>query len=131
FGDINEDGEAQNPGDGFGVFVYAQAVAAAGDRIAETPDVEGAPREAAVAVGVCGRTVVSAWGRDATEAVLRVLAAGDAEEAQAAGEATVAAIEGLVNGADTNGDGEVQPVRGECGVLQVRETFDAALAATR
>ncbi|RIK38124.1 MAG: hypothetical protein DCC55_22140 [Chloroflexi bacterium] len=125
FGDVNEDGQTQNPGDGYGVKSYALAVAEVADHIAETRNLDEPWRSQALAGAVCARNISGAWGVDAEEEVLAVLAALDAATAQAAAEQVTAAFAAMLNGLDADSDGQIALVRGECGAEQIHEVSHA------
>ncbi len=129
YGDVNEDGEIQNPGDGYGVIAYAAEIAEVADRIAENPEATGPARDAALALGVCARSLATVWVAEAKVSVLGVLEAANSNAATAPAQAAAASLAALVNGLDANGDGAVQLVRGECGVLQLRKLVDANFPA--
>ncbi|MCL4863437.1 MAG: hypothetical protein KJZ93_28795, partial [Caldilineaceae bacterium] len=119
FGDVNEDGRTQNPGDGYGVKPYALAVAEVADRIAETRNLAEPWRAQALAVAVCARNISGPWAVEAEAGVLAVLDARDAAIAQPGAEQVVAAFAAMVEGLDADGDGEIALVRGECGAAQI------------
>jgi hypothetical protein len=119
FGDVNEDGRTQNPGDGYGVKPYALAVSEVADRIAETRNLAKPWRSQALGVAVCARNISGAWAAEAEAGVLAVLDARDAAAAQPASEQVTAAFAAMLDGLDADGDGEVALVRGECGAEQI------------
>jgi hypothetical protein len=119
FGDVNEDGQTQNPGDGYGVKLYALAVAEVGDRIAETRNLAEPWRSQALGVAVCARNLSGPWGVDAEEGVLAVLAALDATAAQPAAQQVTEAFAAMLHGLDADSDGQIALVRGECGAEQI------------
>jgi hypothetical protein len=115
YGDVNEDGRTQNPGDGYGVRPYAFRVAEVADGIAELPDLDAPWRAAAVDVAVCARNIATLWGPQADDGVLALLYAVDAESAQPAAATLVSTLDALFHGVDADGDGTIEPARGECG----------------
>ena len=121
FGDLDGDGEAQNPGDGYGVSVYGLRVAEISDQIAETPGVEAHIREAAAGMAVCARHIADVGFPQAREQGQLVLNAADAAAAEPPGLAMVEALNALSAGVDANGNGEIEAITGECGATQVYE----------
>lgn len=121
FGDLDGDGEAQNPGDGYGVSVYALKVAEISDQIAEIPGLDAHIREAAAGMAVCARDIAEVGFPQARDQGQLILGAADAAAAEPAGLAMVDALNALAAGVDANGNGEIEAVKGECGATQVYE----------
>ena len=121
FGDLDGDGEAQNPGDGYGVSVYALRVAEISDEIAETPGLDARIRETAAGMAVCARHINEVWFPEARDQGTIILSAADAAAAEPPGLAMVEALNALAAGIDANGNGEIEAIKGECGATQIYE----------
>lgn len=133
FGDLNGDGQTQNPGDGYGAWVYAGKVAEFADQAAETPNLGNPIREAAVAMGACARKISNEWGPQTDEQAQAILAAADAAAAKPAVESLAQVLNQIAEGVDANGNGTVELVQAECGANQIYQLshalFDIRLAA--
>lgn len=116
FGDLDGNGAAQNPGDGFGVIVYA----------------DGASQHAGCAAGADGATAgislhgqhvtdsfanTSMWMAGARDQALLVISATEAGMAATYGASMVEYADMAINGTDANGDGSIGPVLGESGAI--------------
>ncbi len=118
FGDINEDGQTQNPGDGYGVWPYAFQVVDVATQIAATPDLDEHRHEAALGVVQCAQNISDRWGPAADESILAILDAGDADIAKAPVQALVTILAALSNGVDADSDGTIAASEDECGTAQ-------------
>jgi len=118
FGDINEDGQTQNPGDGYGVWPYAFKVAEVATQIAATPDLDEHRHEAALGVVQCAQNISNNWGPAADESIRAILDAGNADIAKAPVQELVTTLAALSNGVDADGDGTIAASAGECGATQ-------------
>jgi hypothetical protein len=116
FGDLDNDGFAQNPGDGFGVLTYLER-ASAHAQMAATAD--GVTQEVTLHSGhtVIGIDNAVAYAEEAIQAAGRVLASDTVDEAEQAEEILNNSLDALLNGRDDNGDGLVAPIPGEGGIL--------------
>lgn len=119
YGDVNGDGQVQNPGDGYGVWPYAFKTAEVADRIAEMPNLADSLRQVALNMGVCVRNISGNWGPAAKEQARLILAATDATTAQATAQEMVTTLDALLNGLDGDGNGQIDPKPAECGAEQV------------
>jgi hypothetical protein len=116
FGDLDGDGLAQNPGDGFGLFAYLER-AKEHAQLAATAN--GASEEVKqhaehTIIGIDNALV---FLEEAIQAAGRVLASDSSAEAQLAAEALNSSLDALLNGEDANGDGIITPSPGESGIL--------------
>lgn len=118
YGDINEDGQVQNPGDGYGVWPYAFQVTDLAKQIAATPDLDAARVDAATGMVQCATNISDNWGPAADEKILAILAAANADAAKNATTALVTALEQIHHGVDADGNGAVDAVVDECGAEQ-------------
>jgi len=116
FGDLNGDGLAQNPGDGFGVVVYLEKskehtqLAAAADGASEEVKLHAAHT-------IIGTDNALAFLEEAIQAAGRVLASDSVAEAQLAAETLSSVLDALLNGRDADNDGTITSSPGEGGIL--------------
>jgi hypothetical protein len=120
FGDRNSDGQAQNPGDGFGVLGYlnsllAKAIAAR----------EADPTSAELALHVEFLQVVIQDSLQRTEGIVqlaeRCFIQDSAASALTLNKQAATLYDELLNGLDINGNGTVEPIQGEGGIRLVVE----------
>jgi plastocyanin len=120
FGDLDGDGLAQNPGDGFGVRFYL-----AGAR--EQAQLAADPKDSTFELQLhAEHTIVSSdnalgWLDEAITQAIRIISSDSAAEAQPAAEQLSGLLDFVLNGQDSNGDGAVAPVAGEGGILTAYE----------
>ncbi len=123
FGDLNGDGQAQNPGDGFGVILYLERameqarLAAAAERAGE--QVKG-HAEATINAGDNALAFID----EAIQVAGRVLASDSVSEAQLSELALNNALAAILDGRDADGDGLISPSPGEGGI---RTAYQQAL----
>ena len=120
YGDLDGDGAAQNPGDGFGVRAYLEG---AKEHAQLAADAEGATEEVKLHAG---HVVVSSDNALASlEAAIgeaqRVIASDSVAEAQPTAEELAGLLEIVLNGQDANGDGAIAPIEDEGGLLTAYE----------
>lgn len=123
FGDLDGDGLAQNPGDGFGARAY----------------LEGAKEHAQLAAGAedataevklhAGHVLISSDNtlvrlEAAVDEALRLIASDSAAEAGPAAEELARLLDLAYNGQDANGDGAIAPIENEGGL---RTAYEHAL----
>jgi serine/threonine-protein kinase len=125
--DYNGDGSPQNPGFGKGVPVYLDAVQDSLVAAATAPGSTTRLQSQIELVRVCLDN--SRQRLDRIVALEKeMLAANDVESVRAqADESTTVAAE-LINGADTNGNGQVEPFEDECGLKDI-ERFGLLISA--
>lgn len=115
FGDLNGDGLAQNPGDGFGVAIYlARAKEHAG--AAASADGAGAEVKLHAEHTVIGCDNALVFLDEAVQAAGRVLASDSVAEAKQGADVLASWVDALLNGSDANGDGVIAPVADEGGI---------------
>lgn len=126
FGDLNQDGRVQNPGDGFGLLPngdqagYIQAVfdtALAAERAA---DADAAIRAHARHVEICAENM-RAWAVEARDLALTLRRVADAPATKEATARLVTLARWLQRGNDANSDGAIAPIAGEGGGLVAYE----------
>lgn len=111
FGDLNLDGQAQNPGDGVGVRVYLDTIADLLDDVLSRADMERSMlSNAQLAM------------QSAMDSAQQITAADSADEAAAAVEQLSIHLHELLNGIDLDGSGAVEADRGEGAFLATTES---------
>jgi plastocyanin len=132
FGDLNSDGDPQNPGDGYGLRPYAFSIAVVAGTIAE-PGMPDYIRQAAAGIVTCAANISDIWGPEATTLAREGLDAADAAAAEGPGLALDDAAQAILGGVDENGNGEIEITIGECGALQIyqlsHQLFDIPMTA--
>ena len=118
FGDKNDDGQAQNPGDDFGVIGYLNALLAKA-RAATQADPTSA--ELLLHAGFLEAVVENSIQR--ADGIVQLLERGFAQDSAASAltliNQALALYDELLNGLDTNGNEAVEPTPGEGGILLV------------
>jgi hypothetical protein len=116
FGDLDGDGLAQNPGDGFGLVAYLER---AKEHAQLAATAEGASEEVKQHAEhtIIGTDNALVFLEEAIQAAGRVLASDSSAEAQLAAEALSSSLDAMLNGEDANGDGIITPSPGESGIL--------------
>ncbi|HYF62468.1 MAG TPA: DUF420 domain-containing protein [Herpetosiphonaceae bacterium] len=120
FGDLDGDGKAQNPGDGFGLLQngeqsgYIRASADTALAASQAPDASEAIRVHAGHVGVCAENM-QGWAAQLREIALALATVADPAAAAAQVEQLTRLSTALNVGEDANNDGHITPAPGECG----------------
>jgi plastocyanin len=125
FGDLDGNGEAQNPGDGYGVLPYTYNVTEIVDRIAAIPDLSDYIHDAAAGMGICARNISDTWGPQVSEHSKAILNAADAAAAEGSALELVKVASPIAVGVDANGNGEIEAIAGECGAEQLYQLSHA------
>ena len=126
FGDLDGDGHARNPGDGFGLLPngaqvgYIQACANAANDAANAPDATDAINVRAGHLQTSAENV-RGWASDARTIALRLSSAANTAAVAQDVAQLVQLSNQIARGVDTNGDGEIAPVAGEGGALVAYE----------
>ncbi len=122
FGDLNGDGRAQNPGDGFGLLEngdqtgYIKGAIDAAVAAQAASDASDAIKTHAEHVRVSAENM-RGWATEARDLALQIAKGGDAATLQGQVERLVLLSQWLQRGDDANGDGEIAPIPGEGGGL--------------
>ena len=119
YGDKNGDGRADNPGDTFGVMLYAQRMIGLLDQLAELPGVNEHYQQGAANAAQCVRSVANKLGPEVKNRALGIFAAQDVQSATPDAQTLVSAMDALANGFDLNDNGTIDATEGECGAGQV------------
>jgi tRNA A-37 threonylcarbamoyl transferase component Bud32 len=126
YGDVDGDGQVQNPGDGVGVRVYLLDLMEQMETVVDQFDLSGNQRFYADVVYQSAEYGLLLT-EDAIGEALRLSAADTVAEAMPIAEATGQHLTRLVEGFDEEGDGVVDPLRGEGGLnAATRFTFKLA-----
>lgn len=122
FGDLNGDGQAQNPGDGVGVRGYWEQAGQTFDDLAQRDALTGNQR---FALDRLSRMVShnQAALLVALEEASRLLATDTIDEAQPFAERVTLQLDTLLNGSDLDGNGVIDPLRAEGGILAAADTL--------
>jgi plastocyanin/uncharacterized membrane protein YozB (DUF420 family) len=119
FGDLNEDGRSQNPGDGFGLLQngdqagYLKATLDAATAARGAPDATDAVKAHSEHVLICAQNMQE-WATEAKDLALQIVQ-GEAATVKPQAERLVTLSQWIQRGDDANGDGEIAPVPGEGG----------------
>lgn len=130
--DFDGDGGIVDPGDGFGILNYADALAAHAEAAAAAPGATPTLQaNAALLLEVAAN--IRAWGGQIVQLGIEAHRATAAADQIAAAEEMLLLSERLLNGVDANGDGVIAAVSGEGGVFQAYQQAQrmAALTSTR
>lgn len=111
FGDLDGLHGVQNPGDGFGILPYVAQMQAAAVTAAAAPDATEAIQVHSTHVVMAADNAL-AWGAQVQEAALQILAADSVGDIGPYVETLMQFSDLLLNGADSNGDGEIAPPEG-------------------
>ncbi|MCB8924120.1 MAG: DUF420 domain-containing protein [Ardenticatenaceae bacterium] len=111
FGDLDGVHGAQNPGDGFGILPYVTALQATAVTAANAPDATNAIQIHSTHVVMATDNALD-WATQIEEAALQILAADSVGDIGPSVDTITQLSPLLLNGADTNGDGEVGPPEG-------------------
>lgn len=123
FGDVNEDGNLQNPGDKVGVLGYLDEIHASAeslDRRSLAPE-QVEKLEAFLQAEQAVRETIQAC----FDAASKVIASDTIDEAQSNAERYQALVQAVFDGQDVNGDRVVDPFSGEGGLSTLRQLAEA------
>jgi hypothetical protein len=121
FGDKNGDGQAQNPGDGFGFLLYAARVVGLLDQIAEMEGVNEHYQQGAATAAQCTRSIANRLGPEVKSKAQVIFAAENPDQVVQEAEALVSVLGTMSHGFDIDGNGSIDATEGECGASQVSE----------
>jgi hypothetical protein len=120
FGDKNGDGQAQNPGDGYGVLGYLNTLLA---KAIAAREADPASAELALHAGFLEAVIHNSLQR--TDGIVQLIERAFIQDSTASAltlvDQAIALYDELLNGFDIDGDGTVEPVQGEGGILLVVE----------
>jgi hypothetical protein len=118
FGDKNGDGQAQNPGDGYGVLGYLNTLL---DKTVAAGQADPTSAELALHVGFLETVIQNSLQRaeGIVQLVERCFLQDSAASALSLVDQAMALHDELLNGLDINGNRTVEPIQGEGGILLV------------
>lgn len=119
FGDLDGDGQTQNPGDGVGIRSYLTNSQTQIERAVEAIPSPIAPEF----LGRINDTIAnnSALLEDTVKGAAKIHAADTVDEAQASATELAALLDQLLNGADLDNNGVIDPTQNEGGLLTIYE----------
>lgn len=112
FGDLDGDGRAQNPGDGFGVRAYLEGAKEHAQLAADAPGATDEVKLHAQHVQIASDNALE-WVDEAIAEALHVISADSVGEAQPFADTLSERTAEILTGRDLNGDGYAAPVAGE------------------
>jgi hypothetical protein len=123
FGDLDEDGEVFNPGDGFGLLPgattgYIQGSIEHATYSAETAQATAATIQNADSLEAAAQNL-GTWAAQLRDAAMTVIASPDMASAEDPAQQIVRLAELFLRGEDVNGNGVIEPVAGEGGAETV------------
>ena len=126
FGDLNGDGHAQNPGDGFGLLPnggqagYIKATSDAATTAKSAPDATDAIKTHSEHVRISAENM-RGWAVEAHDLALQLAQATDTAAIKDQAARLVTLSQWIQRGNDANGDGEIAPIPGEGGGIVAYE----------
>ena len=117
--DYNGDGRGENPGFKRGVVHYVDLMEAELDVAAHAPGSSTRLQSDLELIRVCLENT-RMRAQQIIDLDKELLAAEDIESVADKSLQTVQIADALINGADTNGNGQIEPFEGECGLMQVQ-----------
>jgi hypothetical protein len=123
FGDINGDGNLQNPGDKVGVLGYLVEIQSAAEALKSNPlTVEQTEKVDAI---LQAKSAVAETIQACFESASKVVASDTIEEARSNAENFESLVQAISDGRDINGDGVVDPFSGEGGLVTLRQLAES------
>lgn len=129
FGDADGVHGAQNPGDGFGVLGYIQAMRQAANAAANTSDATNAMRVHAGHVEMSTNNA-ERWANEVTDATLQIIAADRIGDIGPFIEALSQSSQKLLAGEDTSGNAEIEPEEGGIFTAYQHSQYMAAIGVS-
>ncbi len=123
FGDINDDGNLQNPGDKVGVLGYLGQIQSAAETLKGNPIT--AEQTVKVDAMLQAKAAVADTILASFEAASKVIASDTIEEARSNAENFQTLVQAVFDGRDTNGDGVVDPFTDEGGLVTLRQLAES------
>jgi len=112
--DFNGDGFITDPGDGFGILHYADAIEAQAQIAAAAPDAGDSVKLHAGHLIVLAQNMRE-WGAQLAAVVIRAHQATNAADQQDYTAQALALAQAMLNGVDANNNGMIEPIAGEGG----------------
>jgi plastocyanin len=129
--DFNGDGFITDPGDGFGIVQYADAIEAQAKTAAAAPDAGDSVKLHAGHLIVLARNTRE-WGAQLVAVVIKAHQAAQAADQQAYTAQALALAQAMLNGVDANNNDIIEPIAGEGGAYTAyfHSQYLAAMGAT-
>ncbi len=129
--DFNDDGFITDPGDGFGIMHYADAIEAQAKIAAAAPDADDSVKLHAGHLIVLAQNMRQ-WGAQLVAIVIKAHQATKAADQQADTAQALTLAQAMLNGVDANNNGMIEPIAGEGGAytLYFHSQYLAAMGAT-
>lgn len=118
--DYNNDGRGENPGRGFGVVFFLDAIETQLDAVFAAPDVSRRLQSDGELVRVCLENTRT-WVNEAVALEQQMLASDDLEASASTAAASTQTMDKLLNGIDLNQNGVIEQFEGECSLQQIEE----------
>lgn len=118
--DYNGNGRGENPGRGYGVPYFTERIQSKLDAIANAPTANSAVESQIELVRVCIINV-QGWMSRVVELENQFLQTDDIATVQDQLAESTEMADAIINGVDLNGNGQVEPFEGECGLQQISE----------
>jgi serine/threonine protein kinase len=126
YGDLNQDGRVDDPGDGFGMFLNGENAGYIGgvrSHAGFAADAEGATEGIQMHAGhviVCAQNV-EGWATELRDLLTQILAAPEAAETGERVRQAVSLADRIIEGRDLDGNEKIEPIEGEGGVMTIIE----------
>lgn len=120
YGDLDGDGQIQNPGDDIGVRGHLETTIAAMDQLPRDVSLTSDQLFHSKQVIANSRASLNVTN-EAIDQVLKVFAADTIQEAQPFIDEAAVLLDGLLNGSDSDGNGVADPLQGEGGVNGINQ----------
>ncbi|MFN8450800.1 MAG: hypothetical protein U0521_20030 [Anaerolineae bacterium] len=116
--DYNGNGRGENPGRGYGIPYFTDRIQARLDAIASAPTADSAVQSQIELVRVCIVNVRN-WMDQVVGLETQFLQTDDLASVQTQLTESTRLADAIINGVDLNGNGQVEPFEGECGLQQI------------
>ncbi len=120
YGDLDGDGQIQNPGDDIGVRGHLETTIAVMEQLPRDVSLSSDQLFYSKRVIANSRNSLAATN-EAIEQVLKVFAADTVEEARPFIDEATVLLDGLLNGSDSDGNGVADPLQGEGGITGINQ----------
>lgn len=118
--DYNDNGRGENPGRGYGIPYFTDRIQAKLDAIAGAPSADNAVQSQIELVRVCILNV-QGWMDRVVELETQFVQAEDLAVIHDQLAESTQLADAIINGVDLNGNGQVEPFEGECGLQQISD----------
>ena len=118
--DYNGNGRGENPGLGYGIAYFTDRIQNKLNEIANAPNATRTMQSQVELIRVCIVNVEN-WMNDVVSLESELLATEDLTTVQTQMAESTARAAAIVEGVDLNGNGQIEPFEGECGLRQINE----------